>query len=192
MRPLLTFASALSLLLCMGTAALWVRSYWKADTLSADQLICANKERWEDRKFEPWSSDGVAALTLSRLVITDPWYVHAVLALGDKARPHRGHTASYPYRPLWRELPQSAANRMGFYFGRSNAPMPPFSVQEEVTVACPLWFIVALALLLPVSWVIRARGRLIRRAGFCRRCGYDLRATTNRCPECGSVVSTSI
>lgn len=50
----------------------------------------------------------------------------------------------------------------------------------------PVWPIAAL-LFVPTIWAgfAATRRRARRRAGRCQSCGYDLRASPHRCPECG-------
>ena len=65
----------------------------------------------------------------------------------------------------------------------------PSSYRAEFTLyAAPYWAIAGLAALPPVLVLVRRRRTLRRlRFGRCTRCGYDLRATPGRCPECGAV-----
>jgi hypothetical protein len=53
----------------------------------------------------------------------------------------------------------------------------------------PYWSLLLLALLFPLAAGRRnLRGRLRARRGLCVTCGYDLRATPDRCPECGAIL----
>src|SRR3982751_6788450 len=67
----------------------------------------------------------------------------------------------------------------------------------SVEVRYPL--LVGCLLVLPAAWPSALgwhyyrRRRVLRRriaAGECLSCGYDLRATPGRCPECGSLAGT--
>jgi hypothetical protein len=57
----------------------------------------------------------------------------------------------------------------------------------------PYWFPVLWLVLLPAARVVRVvrhsrRARHRRLRGLCPQCGYDCRATPERCPECGTTL----
>jgi hypothetical protein len=60
---------------------------------------------------------------------------------------------------------------------------------DEVAMVLPHWFLAALfaspTLVVMAKWTRRHRRQS---KGLCVACGYDLRASSGRCPECGHIV----
>lgn len=69
-----------------------------------------------------------------------------------------------------------------------------FNAYEDVPAAMiiPYLPIAIIAMIMPCAWVagrtMGARRAKARRRGVCHVCGYDLRATPRKCPECGTRV----
>jgi hypothetical protein len=70
------------------------------------------------------------------------------------------------------------------------APPPGGSYTTTYTVAGPFWLIAILSSVLPAAWLMaRVRHRNRRMNNRCTICGYNLRASNDRCPECGTPFS---
>lgn len=88
----------------------------------------------------------------------------------------------------------SAPSQRSFGFAFTRISDPPFSVDPTRhggwSILIPHWAIVLTSAILPCLWLYRLKPRYRRalrlRQGLCLNCGYDLRASPTRCPECGT------
>lgn len=62
----------------------------------------------------------------------------------------------------------------------------------RLEIRAPWWVLLVVGSMVPVLGISRiVRHRRNVRLGLCARCGYDLRATSGRCPECGESPAVS-
>jgi hypothetical protein len=159
-RRFLSSLSVLSLLLCLTTVVLWVRSYCSVDYPQCDfagGAVAIYSSRGGVRLSHSTVPQRGTGLRWVR-VADHSWY-----PLNDRAH------------PFW--------NRLGIGVDR-------FDRRDGLIrgITLPHWLIAASASLLPLLWATRwFRRRTRPKHGVCAACGYDLRATPDRCPECGAI-----
>jgi hypothetical protein len=78
-----------------------------------------------------------------------------------------------------RSIPPTNWNTLGFKY---------YSGATHSSIYFPYWSGALLTAVLPGAWMMQHQRRHRRaKAGHCPACGYDLRASPDRCPECGAV-----
>jgi hypothetical protein len=86
--------------------------------------------------------------------------------------------------------PDTRAWTLGsFEFYRKDYAIPTYSERNR-SITAPAWCFAALFAVPPLLWLRALRRRLVARRrlrlGLCVHCGYDVRSSPERCPECGA------
>jgi hypothetical protein len=166
-RRLLNLLTLLSLLVCVGSIALWLRSL----------------DQWTDR-IERCEKRRGWGLYLARGRVSYRWFRDENSVLDPVPLWHeRRRTTKDLHAPL--PNPDVGITLAGHHY--SHTRLGP--VYDYWLVVVPLWTPTALFAILPLAagascWKRQAR-QIHRVEGRCPTCGYDLRATPDRCPECG-------
>jgi hypothetical protein len=182
-RRLFNLVAALSLLLTAAVCVLWARSYRLSDQLT-----------WQRHDGTRWAHTAQGHLVLGHWLSDQSGQAASLYGLTyarDAARPAISELFWMLAGCFNRGETNVTWQRCGFaWYEKRRADVSSVTA----TAVAPFWSIALATAALPLSWTttrLRARARAHRRnkLGLCPTCGYDLRATPDRCPECGGVVS---
>ena len=180
LRRLYTLASALSLLLCLAAivlpAASWARGgrMFRASVKGFARSDGTRAEYSVECRGSRVGAGSIRNLTPPSPPVSPAWIQSRRIF-------------------IWQRLGFDVMLGENVSFNAHWQNAPPASVwydAETYFVECPFWIVIGLGLPLPVVWMrrqLRTR-RALRLIGCCKTCGYDLRATPDRCPECGTPV----
>jgi hypothetical protein len=187
------------ILVGVGIAFLGVRSYFAKDTLSLGQLERGDEHEGSSIEAFIYSNRGTIRLNLNqnrwRLDRGRGWELRSA-----ELRWYSSEVEDVNYLPASIIVTTSGVSRgkhpdfhgfdiLGFglaHYLSTRATGADWEQRSHSAARLPHWFVAFLLVAVPLWMLWRARLPQRRRAaGLCIHCGYDLRATPDRCPECG-------
>ncbi|MGA2443731.1 MAG: hypothetical protein ABSH08_22480 [Tepidisphaeraceae bacterium] len=174
-RWLFNGIAAISLLLCVAMAGMWARSYWRADFYG---FTSSNSVNGRLILGQTWQTRARVKLSFVWDTVDNAWEMPSYL----------GHREIPSLRGGMGYRDNTFLERRGFRFWFFHGTGSALHQKSAMGTGCtfPHWFGVLLLLALPTRWTFLNR-RNLRESGTCKHCGYDLRATPDRCPECGTI-----
>lgn len=193
MRWVFTILGALSLLLFATTATMWVRSYWTYENLTGD---LTGHDRMGTGEYSIGSHYGMISVLFQHLAEPFP-FKHSRGITYEHSAPRGDATQSGRFAGfngirgadsmIWVD---SSGRRLSEGGDRHEKVSRLGTTLDGYIVEFwfPYWSLTTLFTALPaITAFHRLRRRHRTRAGHCPACGYDLRATRGRCPECGAI-----
>jgi hypothetical protein len=191
---LLALSAIVSLALCAGVLGLWLRSYRVNDIdgwyINHWEGLAGNLRAWGVCS----DSGGLSFFALRRTFGPgeDPERV-SDFKISNPEGSQPGFATERPCGyPYMRDYAGWGRFGFGLFWGDRSPPSGYIRlVCDDRFVVVPYWLFVLVFAALP-AWRLTncVRGRRVAsrlRAGLCLSCGYDLRFTPERCPECGRV-----
>jgi hypothetical protein len=197
--------AGVSLVACVAIAALWGRAYWSWDTLVLSTRWNSSLRIINIPLYLPQNDYRPQLFSFPNLVgkgiwvINGPGFIELHVDYTDASVPlKKAQSASRFFlerdqiNPALRSLRTPPEwNPHGFKFARNLSANPGGAMIQDLNIvysyAVSDWLLLLMFAVLPTLWVVRRAFTLRPPAGYCRSCGYDLRATPDRCPECGTV-----
>ncbi len=175
-RWIIRVGAVLLIFISVALVALWVRSEFRTDLARCEW----KSSRSVHKVFDIWTVAGKFAFEFkSGIEIEDSH---------GKSRFLRVESMSS--EPFSAELPDLVSPRhfLGIWYSHESYPGSKWYPQfDDFKLFVPSWSVIIPLVAFQGIWLCKwLKGSRREKQGMCQSCGYDLRATPDRCPECGT------